>query len=41
MKMIKSNIDIDFSDNDFVLQDTHLLNTEASEKDQDDCTKKN
>ena len=40
MKMIKSNIDIDFSDNDFVLQDTHLLDIEASEKEQDDANVK-
>merc|ERR1712012_1274133 len=40
MKMIKCNIDIDFSDDDFVLQDIHLLDMEASEKEQDDANVK-
>merc|ERR1719270_2245355 len=40
MKMIKSNIDIDFSDDDFVLQDTLLFDNEASENEQDDANVK-
>ena len=36
IKMIKNNIDVDFSNEDFVLQDTLLLDIEESKKEKAD-----